>query len=282
MIKMLKDSWGLTINNLVLAYPLIFFFWIITMLVPALRNVDFMSLKFWIILANLIGLVVVFWSGWFEMFAKIAESYKQDNKTAYKKEYSFILMKEFLPGVGKNFLSYLGGLFLYFLLFCLIFMIAGFLGFKLFGVPQVPENIISVFSDRQELYRFLASLSDSDKLIYFKWNLLTVSAGAFFSLITMLWAPMIVLCSLNPLKAFFLNVKLMFKRPLQVILLYFIYLGANMVLSIISSVTGSNLLLQLIAITLMFLFILYYLMLLFVFVEENNESSCDSRINCIG
>ena len=93
---------------------------------------------------------------------------------------------------------------------------------------------------------------------------------------------MIALCTLSPLNAFFLNLKLMLKKPLQVILLYLIYLGANMILSLISSVAGSNLLLQLIAITVMFLFILYYLMLLFVFVEENNESSCDSRFDCVG
>ncbi len=282
MIKILKDSWGLTKNNLVLAYPLIFFFWIISMLIPSIGGAEVRSLKFGIIFANIIGLVVVFWSGWFEMFAKIAVSYKQDNKTAEKKEYSFALMKEFLPGVGKNFLPYLGGLFLYFLLFCLIFLCAGLIGVKLFGIPQVPENLTAVFSDKQALYKFLSSLSETDKLIYLKWNMLTVSAGAFFSLITMLWAPMIALCSLNPLKAFFLNLKLMFKKPLPVILLYLIYLGANMILSIISSIAGNNLLLQLIAITVMFLFILYYLMLLFLFVEENNENSCDSGFDCVG
>ena len=183
MIKILKDSWGLTKNNLVLAYPLIFFFWIISMLIPSIGGAEIRSLKFGIIFANIIGLVVVFWSGWFEMFAKIAVSYKQDNKTAEKKEYSFALMKEFLPGVGKNFLPYLGGLFLYFLLFCLIFLCAGLIGVKLFGIPQVPENLTAVFSDKQALYKFLSSLSETDKLIYLKWNMLTVSAGAFLLLL---------------------------------------------------------------------------------------------------
>ena len=282
MIKILKDSWYLTKNNLVLAYPLIFFFWIISMLIPTMSGIEIKSLKFLMIWANIIGLVIVFWSGWFEMFAKIAISYKKDDRTVDKKEYSFVLMKEFLPGIGKNFLSYLGGLLLYFLLFCLIFLCTGLIGTKLFGVPQIPDNLIYLFSDKHAMYNFLNSLSDSEKMIYFKWNLLTVFAGVLFSLITIFWAPMIVLCSLNPLKAFFLNLKLIFRKPFHVIILYLIYFGANIILSVISSVAGSHLLLQFIAITIMFLFLLYYLMLLFVFVEENNESSCDSRFNCLG
>lgn len=283
MIKLLKDSWTLTTNNLIIAYPLIFFFWLFAMLMPALQGSNLHSPKFAMIALNIIGLFIAFASGWFAMFAKVAQNYKDDPKIVEKKEYSFVLLKEFLPGVGRGFLPFLGASILYFLLFAAMVALIFVIGVKFIGVPSnVPADYMSMISNKQALLEFQHSLSKVDMLKYVKWNILYLFFGNIFTILTMFWAPFMLLCTLNPLKAFWMNLKLLFKKPAQVLLLFVIYISINTLLSLFSLFVGTNFLLQLVLMTLMFLFMLYFLMLLFVFVEDNNENTRSCRLDSVG
>ncbi len=282
LIKLFKDSFTLTSNNLIITYPLILFLWIIAMLVDPMRSYSTSSWQFWAIALNIVGLMVAFWAGWFNMFSSLAINYKKDPNIVEQKVYSFDLLKEFVPGVGSCFVSILIGMILYLVLFVLFFSVAGFLGFKLIGIPEAhPEKWTHILYDKTALYNFVHGLSAADKLILVKWNMLTLFFMNLFSFITMFWMPIVVSRDVNPIKAFGINIMLIIKNPASVFLIYVFYLFANTVLSLLSSVSG-NFILQLITMTLMLLFVTYFFVLLFMFIEEKNENTRSSGLDSIG
>ena len=270
MGKLFKDTVGITNDNIILAFPLILFMWVLSLYVSFSRQtVNSLPL---LILSSITVLVMTgaFFAGWFYMVKKAVKLSKQvfvlDTDRA---KATFNLLKTIPAGIGKYFLSYSGmiiiGGFIAAILGACVFQI----GIHLIGSLDLnPEQLKSVLSSASDMKAFLDSLSFDQLIKLNNWNLLFLASATVMSFLFMLWAPEIVFNTRNPFMAFVNSVKKIFHRFGRCLKLFVFLTFLNFILSFINTFSLFNPILYFIMTVVYFYFLVYLVMLIFLYYER--------------
>lgn len=278
MIKLFKDTFGISYYNIILATPLVLFMVIVSMYLGFSKNTVDTLPEMFLSIFTLWVMFGAFLAAWFFMVKKAVKNSKsvfimdEDQAKA-----SFNLMKEIPTGIGSYFLSFLGFLIIFLVILILWGGIVYNIGQSVIGglnldAAQMKEPIASI----QELGVFIDSLSQEQLLKLSKWSFLIFISNALFSFLLMLWAPEILFADKNPLTALFKSMKKIFVKFLKSLKL-FIYISClNFVLSFLNTFAILNPITYFLMMIVYFYFIVYLVVLVFLyyereFCEENKE-----------
>lgn len=270
MGKLFKDTVGITNDNIILAFPLILFMWILSLYVSFSRQtVNSLPL---LILSSITVLVMTgaFFAGWFYMVKKAVKLSKQvfvlDTDRA---KATFNLLKTIPAGIGKYFLSYSGMIILFVIIICIVGAGVFQLGVNLIGKLDLnPEQLKSVLSSAADMKAFLDSLSFEQLIRLNNWNLLFLATTTVMSFLFMLWAPEIAFNTKNPFTALINSVKKIFHRFGRCLKLFVFLTVLNFVLSFINTFSLFNPILYFIMTVVYFYFFVYLVMLIFLYYER--------------
>lgn len=270
MGKLFKDTVGITNDNIILAFPLILFMWVLSLYVSFSRQtVNSLPL---LILSSITVLVMTgaFFAGWFYMVKKAVKLSKQvfvlDTDRA---KATFNLLKTIPAGIGKYFLSYSGMIILFVIIICIVGAGVFQLGVNLIGKLDLnPEQLKSVLSSAADMKAFLDSLSFDQLIKLNNWNLLFLATTTVMSFLFMLWAPEIAFNTKNPFTALINSVKKIFHRFGRCLKLFVFLTVLNFVLSFINTFSLFNPILYFIMTVVYFYFLVYLVMLIFLYYER--------------
>lgn len=270
MGKLFKDTVGITNDNIILAFPLILFMWVLSLYVSFSRQtVNSLPL---LILSSITVLVMTgaFFAGWFYMVKKAVKLSKQvfvlDTDRA---KATFNLLKTIPAGIGKYFLSYSGMIILFVIIICIVGAGVFQLGVNLIGKLDLnPEQLKSVLSSAADMKAFLDSLSFEQLIRLNNWNLLFLATTTVMSFLFMLWAPEIAFNTKNPFTALINSVKKIFHRFGRCLKLFVFLTVLNFVLSFINTFSLFNPILYFIMTVVYFYFLVYLVMLIFLYYER--------------
>ena len=270
MGKLFKDTVGITNDNIILAFPLILFMWVLSLYVSFSRQtVNSLPL---LILSSITVLVMTgaFFAGWFYMVKKAVKLSKQvfvlDTDRA---KATFNLLKTIPAGIGKYFLSYSGMIILFVIIICIVGAGVFQLGVNLIGKLDLnPEQLKSVLSSAADMKAFLDSLSFDQLIKLNNWNLLFLATTTVMSFLFMLWAPEIAFNTKNPFMALVNSVKKIFHRFGRCLKLFVFLTVLNFVLSFINTFSLFNPILYFIMTVVYFYFLVYLVMLIFLYYER--------------
>ena len=270
MGKLFKDTVGITNDNIILAFPLILFMWVLSLYVSFSRQtVNSLPL---LILSSITVLVMTgaFFAGWFYMVKKAVKLSKQvfvlDTDRA---KATFNLLKTIPAGIGKYFLSYSGMIILFVIIICIVGAGVFQLGVNLIGKLDLnPEQLKSVLSSAADMKAFLDSLSFEQLIRLNNWNLLFLATTTVMSFLFMLWAPEIAFNTKNPFTALINSVKKIFHRFGRCLKLFVFLTVLNFVLSFINTFSLFNPILYFIMTVVYFYFFVYLVMLIFLYYER--------------
>ena len=270
MGKLFKDTVGITNDNIILAFPLILFMWVLSLYVSFSRQtVNSLPL---LILSSITVLVMTgaFFAGWFYMVKKAVKLSKQvfvlDTDRA---KATFNLLKTIPAGIGKYFLSYSGMIILFVIIICIVGAGVFQLGVNLIGKLDLnPEQLKSVLSSAADMKAFLDSLSFDQLIKLNNWNLLFLATTTVMSFLFMLWAPEIAFNTKNPFMALVNSVKKIFHRFGRCLKLFVFLTFLNFILSFINTFSLFNPILYFIMTVVYFYFLVYLVMLIFLYYER--------------
>lgn len=278
--NIIKKSYTILRQNLIILQPFILFMLIMTIVLGSFGNIDKgMSPAVVLLFISCFCLIAAFLAGWYPLFVKAIQNSYNASATPEEKAYmSFSTLKEFLPGVGKYFWSVLGGMVLYIAIIILLSKLSLILGMKFIGLSDniLPDKILNALSDQKTLENFIKNLSVSEQLQLIKWDILILSTSAIFSYLTMFWFQSIIINSENPIKAFGSNLKALFAKPFVTFSLFLLYWITNMLAGILAGL-GNNFLFQLFNLFIMIFLTAYFIMVNFVYFEDYNENNSPRR-----
>lgn len=237
------------------------------------------SQAYLVLLISMFAMFSAFISGWFYMIHKCIESSDKDIKDpAERAEMSLNLLKEFVPGVGKFFPKMTIGVTLYTALSAGLLYLLWINGQNFIETSDnlSIQVIADAFSSNEKALAFVQSLSDSDRLIIQKWNLMILIATSIFSYLTMFWPVAIIVKDENPFKAFVTGLITIAKRPFVCAGIFAAFYFSSMLLAIFNSIAGTNFLVQLIGLLVSILLTVYFLVVIFLYFEKYSESNSSS------
>ena len=270
MIKLFKDAIKITNDNIILATPLIFFMWILSLYVGfsklSVSNIWLALLVF----MTTIFMTAAFFAGWFYMVKKaINLSKKTFVLDSDKAKATFNLLKKVPTGIGKHFWSFVGMI----VLAILIIAVTGGLTFKI-GMNLIgnlgldPNAVKDVMVSQTGMKEFLDSLTFEQLIKLNNWNLLIISVTSLLSFLFMLWIPEIIYKSKNPFMAIFRSIKKVFVKPWKAIKLFIFTSILNFVLSFINTFSFVNSAIYFIMMLIYFYFLVYLVVLLFLYYDR--------------
>ena len=254
MFKIIKESFKITNENIVIATPLIFFSLISGLYMIFSSYGSRLGMLFSVILFFL--MLGAFISGWFYIiFRAVKEPDIEDNQ----------LILEFPSGVGEYFLPALGVIFKVAIVSVLIIIAAVVAGKKLIGMPEISYNQFAQATANVDTMKAFIESLDTEQLIKLKhWNILMFCAMIFNYFILMLYPAVVFFKEKNPFKAFFINLKDTFgHRFFKNVGIFLFIFAIYMIISIISIFMNGNIVLHFILTLLNFYYITYAGVLLF-------------------
>ena len=279
MLKVFKDAFKISFDNLILFTPPLIFMMLVLLYFGTAEI--YMDNPITLIVSGGVLLVAtsIFMAGWFYMIMCAIFNFK--NKIVYvKSSDTFTLLKQFIVGMGDFFKPCLGFSTLALILFNLVLIVAYYISLGVFGSSGVfLADFIKDFSSFMAFQSFLEDLTVNQLLIVYGWSAVFSIAMFVYSLFTLFWPAEIFYNTKNVLKALKNSAKILIKRP-QIILLFLIIIVLNNVLmmfNILSLISPIALLFM----TLVYVyFIVYVFVLLFLYYEQkiqsNSNSSADS------
>jgi len=279
MLKVFKDAFKISFDNLILFTPPLIFMMLVLLYFGMAEK--YMNNGFSLVVTVIVLLVAtsIFMAGWFYMIMCAIFNFK--NKIVYvKSSDTFTLLKQFIVGMGDFFKPCLGFSTLALILFNLVLIVAYYISLGIFGSSGVfLADFIKDFSSFMAFQSFLEDLTVNQLLIVYGWSAVFSIAMFVYSLFTLFWPAEIFYNTKNVLKALKNSAKILIKRP-QIILLFLIIIVLNNVLmmfNILSLISPIALLFM----TLVYVyFIVYVFVLLFLYYEQkiqsNSNSSADS------
>lgn len=270
MIKLFKDSFGISYYNIILATPLVLFMVLVSLYLGFSRSTVDTLPEMVLFMFTLWVMFGAFLAAWFFMVKKAVEN----SKSVYildedQAKASFNLMREIPAGIGCYFLSFLGFL----ILFVTILVLWGaavynagqsFIGSINLDAAQMKAPISSI----QELGVFIDGLSPEQLLKLSQWSFLIFVSNALFSFVFMLWAPEILFSDKNPLTALFKSVKKVFVKFFKSLKLFIYIAFLNFVLSFLNTFAILNPIAYFLMMILYFYFIVYLVVLVFLYYER--------------
>lgn len=278
--KAINKSFGITWRNLILTQPFILFMLIFSILSGGLAGVMRNNAAFIVCTLSLLLLITAFLAGWFYMTKKTISFDLDDTTEADDKAYkSFGLVKQFFPGVGEYFLpvTLLGILYLLFTL-CVVFL-AFKLGIKYIGMPDIDIAKLNAAADSsRDMQAYFSTLPYDKVLSIVKWVSYSFLIAIGIQFFTMWWIPALFYNTKNPLKAFLLGIKFLFRKfgaSLGIMLFLMMF---NFFISFVTTVSGQNIMLSLLSLLLFFYYATYYIVLIFLYYGQNGEHSAKDYI----
>lgn len=277
MIKLFKDSFGITYYNIILATPLVLFMVIVSMYLGFSKNTVDTLPEMLLSMFTLWVMFGAFLAAWFFMVKRAVENSKsvyildEDQARA-----SFNLMKDIPAGIGGYFLPFLGFIVLFVVILILWGGVVYNIGQSVIGglnldASQMKEPIASI----QELGAFIDRLSPEQLLKLSQWSFLIFLSNAVFSFVLMLWAPEILFSDKNPFTALFKSIKKVFVKLFNSLKL-FIYISClNFVLSFLNTFAILNPISYFLMMIVYFYFIVYLVVLVFLYYER--EFCCENK-----
>ncbi len=228
----MQKVFSLTNKFISLATPLILFSLITNIYIAVSMNGKLINILIAFIL--LILMTAAFISGWFYLIKRVVEKPEMPVPNLIIKDFSF--------GVGEYFLSSLGAVFSI-LIFSLLFLYSAFVIGKIFiGDPGVSiDSIAMAFQTPETLKTFVASLTQEQLLKINQWNMLLFVEMAISYFILILYLPVLFFKNKNAFQAFFMALKDLFsKNFFKTLGVYLIIFITNLILSILITITGAN------------------------------------------
>ena len=152
MIKLFKQAFGVTYNNIILATPLVLFMVLVSLYLGFSRNTVDTLPEMLLSLFTLWFMFGAFLAAWFYMVKKAVKN----SKSVYimdedQVKASFNLMKEIPTGIGSYFLSFLGFLVLFLIILVIWGAIVYNIGHFLIGglnldPSQMKEGLMELFT----------------------------------------------------------------------------------------------------------------------------------------
>ena len=262
----MKKVLALTNKYIIIATPLLLFLFFLSIyFISVMQNAQLLKLLFSMILVFL--MFSAFVSGWGNMI-KFAVLEKNN-------EEPYLIIKDFIPGVGEYFLPAAAILFLAFLFNLVLLIFVFYVGLNLIGDIGISSSDLSgALINNEALKAFLTSLSVEQLVKLNLWNLLILGAMTIFYFLTMFFIPALFFESKNPLKAILNSFKHLFsKRILLNIGIYFLIVVLNFVISVFSALCAGNSILSFIMTLINFYFICCVVIGIFYYYNKNFVNS---------
>lgn len=297
MIKLLKKTFKATNDGIILATPLIFFMWILSLYITYSKSVVDTGVEVTLSVVTMLFMTSAFCSGWFYMVTKCVEfSKKEFILDSDKASESLQLIKTIPDGIGKYFLTFIG--------FSIIFVAIALSMVSLISFAGAPfvNSILDILSGvgidvsaPQNVSAILDKLPPNELMVLFKQLflpalqllLIVTLIPMIFSFLMMLWVPEIMYTGRDPLSALFTSVQKVFAKFKKSVALFLYLTVIQVVISFLGSFSIINPVLYVLMMLIYFYFIVYVVVLLFTYydkefnnAEENHEetqSDSDSR-----
>lgn len=270
MIKLFKQAFGVTYNNIILATPLVLFMVLVSLYLGFSRNTVDTLPEMLLSLFTLWFMFGAFLAAWFYMVKKAV----QNSKSVYimdedQVKASFNLMKEIPTGIGSYFLSFLGFLVLFLIILVIWGAIVYNIGhFLIGGLNLDPSQMKEPIASVQELGMFIDGLTPEQVKKLSHWSLFIFLSNALFSYVLMLWTPEILFKTKNPFFALFKSIKKVFMRFGHSLKLFIYVAFLNFTLSFLNTFAILNPISYFIMMIVYFYFIVYLVILVFLYYER--------------
>lgn len=275
MLKIFKEAFKISYNNIIIATPLLLFLLILNVYLIIAKNAVKALPSTMLFFATLFLMVSAFLAGWLYMI-KIAVDNHVNNPEREKKYGSFELIKEFPVGIAEYIKSYLGFSILYLLIADITFVSVYHIGVKVIGSVGISlSEFVSATEAPVAMQALLQSLTKVQLLKINYWYLLVMSSIQLFTLLTMFWPIELMNSTKNPLVALFKSITIIFKKP-QVILLFIGINILNLFLTLLNYLAIFNPITYFIVTLIFFYFIVYIFVLLFLYYDKKIKSNRNS------
>ena len=268
LVQYFKNALKTTNESFVIVIPMVVFYIILNLYLILTGHQLNSNIKVLTAFLTIIFMTAVFFSGWFFMISRAVKLSRKifvlDEDAA---KAHLALLKDFPTGVGKFFLSYIGQIFIAVLLFMLLTFLYFQTGTKLIGDVFTPEQITYLISPSPDINELINQLTPDQNILIAKWGFLFLGFSFFTSYIIMFWTPEIIYRTPNPLMAFILAVKKLFKKPLKSFGFFVIINILNFLLSLLVTLTAKILFLYYFLSVFYLYFIVYVIVLIFSYYE---------------
>lgn len=267
MLKVFKDAFKISFDNLILFTPPLIFMMLMLLYFGTAEK--YMGNSITMFVSGIILLVgtSIFMAGWFYMIMCAIFNFK--NKIVYEKSSdTFTLLKQFIVGIGDYFKPCLAFSVLAVILFSLVLMISYYIALGLFGSAGIfLIDFIKDLSSFMAFQSFLEDLTVNQLLIVYGWSAIFSLTMFIYSLFTLFWPAEIFYNTKNVFKALNNSVKILFRRP-KIILLFLIIIVLNNILMIFNILSLMNPFALLLMTLIYVYFIVYVFVLLFLYYEK--------------
>ena len=260
MFKIIRESFKITNDNIVIATPLIFFSLLSGLYIIFSSTGSGIGLIFSVILFFL--MFGAFLSGWFYMIQRaVKDPDIESNRLIYN----------FPSGVGEYFLSALGLIVKVLIISIIIAVCAVLAGKKLIGGVGISyEQFAQATASVESMKTLLNSLTKEQLLKLNYWNILLFCTMIFNYFILMLYPPVVFFKNKNPFIAFFISLKDTFgHRFLKNVCIFAVIFILYMFLSLFTVLVGNNVILHFIITLANFYYITFAGVLLFNYYYSN-------------
>lgn len=274
MFKLLKDSFRIANDCIILVAPLIIFVSLsMCYMSYATNSVDdagkliFAGFTIFIMTSG-------FLAAWLYMAKKTVKLSKRiflfdsDRNKALKD-----LLLTLPKGIGKLLLPMMGVISLYSLIYIILFSIIGFFTTKITGGIDFDSlDLSTILITTKELFVLIKDFVQNNLVALKYWITFSILAITIVSFLTMLWIPEIIYNEKNSFKALFNAIKKIFSNFWKCLLL-FCYITCIIVLvSVLNTILLFNPFFYFIVLTLLYYFIVYIIVLLFSYYEQTYKN----------
>ncbi len=279
MIKIFKEAFKISYNNIIIATPLLIFLLIINLYLVISKNAVSALPSTILFFTTLFLMISAFLAGWFYMVKTAVDNhvYAPEKEKIYG---SFDLIKEFPVGISEHIKSFLGFTVLYLIIADLGFIAVYHTGLKLIGGIGISfAQFVSATEAPVAMQALLQSFTKAQLLKINYWYLLVMSSIQLFTLLTLFWPIELMYSTKNPFVAFFKSISRILKNP-EVILLFIGINIINLILTLLNYAAIFNPITYFIVTMIYFYFIVYVFVLLFLYYDQkikgNSNSGTDS------
>ncbi len=251
LLTLLGESFALLGRNLVLFYPVLIYLIFFDVIRP--RGMMVSADAKWLAFAGLLMLLLsAFSAGWFNMVYMAVLQHRKPASPALTGEdvpdeaamtrltETFAVFKAFFPGVGEYFFRFALGWLVFFGVLAIMLWVAHGQVMAGGGYPAVFEEMITLIQRGPEAQRELEALTRnlSPEVMAQMGAVFSIFGGtmtafSLFALVTIFWAPLVIMRQLGAFRAYLESLRLFFRNPFKLMALGIFYFAAFMLVGIV-------------------------------------------------
>lgn len=269
MFKLIKNSFIMTNDCIILATPLIIFLSLLGWYFDYAANTVDNAPKLILATTTLLVMTSGFASAWLYMVKKtITLSKKVFIFDKERVKALWFLLASLPKGIGRLFLPIIGVIAIYLLIYLLMFSGINVLVSKIAGSINLDSfSFQTIMLSSKELINEVNELTDDEIIIINYWYLLTFIGSSIISFITLLWIPEIVYNEKNCFKALFNSIKKVFINFKNSITLFCYITAIILLLTILNTFLMFSPMLYFFVLLLYYYFLVYIIVLLFTYYD---------------